>query len=105
MSVCFLLNPGTQTYGALYGFVNFFGAGILVIGEILSYIEVEKWKLVLLTITMSVLTVFNTIWFIMDGTFFQTGFPLIAYNVLFIVAHLHFLGKGLTIRDEIPEGL
>jgi hypothetical protein len=95
MSIFFLLNQGGRGYGAVYGFVNFFGAGVLLFGTIVTYIRVEKWKLVMLTIAMAVLTVFNVVTYIIDGALFTTGFPLIAYNLLYIVGHLHFLGKGV----------
>jgi hypothetical protein len=95
VSIVFFFNPGTDLYGRLYGFVNFFGAGILFSAALLAYFSAKRWKLWLLTITMAILVVFNTVWFIIHSTFFATGFPLIAYDLLFIIANLHFLGKGL----------
>ncbi len=98
MSICFFFNQGVQGHGAIYGFFNFFGAGVLFFGTIVTYIRVETWKLVTLIITMAVLTVFNLVTYIIDDVLFSTGFPLIAYNLLYIVGNLHFLGKGVTAQ-------
>ena len=94
MCICFALEPGGKAHGEMFGAINFIGAGVLFIGSILAYIKQEKWKLWALSVTMIILIFFNTVWFIQRGDFL-TGFPLIGYDVLFVVANLHFLGKGL----------
>jgi len=95
MSLCFFINPGTEIYGAWFGVINFFTAGILFFGSCLAYVSPKRWTLWLLTATMFFIIVFNSIWFISGGTFFTTGFSVITYDTLFVVTTLHFLGKGL----------
>ena len=93
--ICFFLNTWSSTYGMLFNIVNDFGAGILFFGSILAYFESKKWTLWLMVYTMLCLIGFNTIMFIWQGVFLTTGFALIAYDTLFVIANLHFLGKGL----------
>ena len=95
MCLCFFINPGTEHYGALFGIANFFAAGIFVVGTLLSYFDPKRWTLWLTAATMFCIMIFNSVWFISQGVFMTTGFPLIAYDALFIVANLHFLGRGL----------
>ena len=95
MCVCFFINPGFEAYGKWFGNINFFGAGILFGGALLAYFEPRRWMLWLLAGTMLCLITFNSIWFVFYGVFLASGFPLIAYDTLFVVANLHFLGKGL----------
>ncbi len=95
VSACFFLNPGTESYGTLFGIIHFFTGGILFFSGLLAFIKPHKWKLWLSMITMALLIVLNTAWFISRGTFLTTGFPIIAYDLLAIVANLHYLGKGL----------
>ena len=93
--VCFFANAGGDTYGMIYNIINFGGAGILFFGSLLAYFEPKKWTLRLMLVTMLCLIAFNTGWFVSHGVFMTTGFPLIAYDTLFVVANLHFLGRGL----------
>ena len=96
MCVCFFINPGAEAYGDVFGLVNFIGAGILFFGSILAYFDPKRWTMWLLAITMLVLIACNMVLFIWSGNFLTTGFPLIAYDSLFVVANMHFLGKGLS---------
>ncbi len=95
VSACFIFNPGTQDYGVIFGFIHFFTGGILFCAGLLAFIEATKWKLWLSIYTMAFLIVLNTVWFIIQGTFIASGFPIIGYDLLAIVANLHFIGKGL----------
>jgi hypothetical protein len=95
VSACFFLNPGTQSYGTVFGTIHFFTGGILFCAGLLSFIEARKWKLWLSTCTMLLLIALNSVWFIVHGTFITTGFMIIGYDLLAVVANLHFLGKGL----------
>ena len=91
----FFINPGSESYGDVFGYVNFLGAGILFFGSIIAYFEQRKWTLQLLSAAMTLLIAFNIPWFIVHGDFLSTGFPLIAYDALFVIANLHYLGKGI----------
>jgi len=93
--VGFFFNPGTAVYGAIYGVINFFGAGAIFTGSLFAFYSPKKWILWTLIITMSGLILFNSVWFMSHGVFMTTGFPLIAYDLLFVVVNFHFLGKGL----------
>ncbi|MDR1565537.1 MAG: hypothetical protein LBS74_11325 [Oscillospiraceae bacterium] len=94
--VLFFINVGAGQYGKLFDIVNSVGAGILFFGSLMAYFKPRKWTLWMTTYTMLLLIVFNTATFFVRGTFFSTGFPLIAYDTLFIIANLHFCGKGLN---------
>ena len=94
-SLCFFVNPGTEAYGGLYGVITFVGAGMLFFGSILAYFSPKRWTLWLMAGTMIFFIIFNSVWFIWHGVFISSGFPLIAYDCLFVVANLHFLGRGL----------
>jgi len=96
MCVCFFINPGTDAYGAWFGILNFAGAGVLFFGSILAYFDPKQWTLWLLAITMLVLIFLNVAWFTWNNVFITTGFPLIAYDCLFVVVNMHFLGRGLA---------
>jgi hypothetical protein len=93
--LCFFINPGIEMHGFWYGLINFTGAGILFTGSLLAYYDPKKWTLWLMLLTMSVLIIINTTFLISQGVFLVYGFPLIAYDLLFVVINLHFLGKGL----------
>jgi len=93
--VGFLINPVTSVYGFWFGLINFFGAGVIFTGSALAWFNTQKVLLWTLVFTMSCLTAYNAVWFILSGVFITTGFPLIAYDLLFIITNLHFLGRGL----------
>ncbi|MDR2712565.1 MAG: hypothetical protein LBB91_05565 [Clostridiales bacterium] len=93
--LCFFLNVGGEVYGAFFNVINFFGAGILFFASFFAYFDSKKWMLWLMSGTMLCLIIFNTIWFACHGMFLATGFPLIAYDTLFVIVNFHFLGKGL----------
>lgn len=93
--ICFFLTAWSDTYGMFFNVVNNFGAGILFFGSLLAYFDAKKWVLWLMIATMLCLIAFNSFWFVSRGVFFSTGFPLVAYDILFVVGNLHFLGKGL----------
>jgi len=95
MCLCFFINPGTEAYGRLFGVISFVGAGVLFFGSLLAYITPKRWTLWLMALTMLCLIAFNSVWFVWHGVFMTTGFPLIAYDLMFVVANMHFLGKGL----------
>ena len=92
---CFFANTGRSIYGTLFDIVNSTGAGILFFGSLLAYFDPRKWLLWLMTAAMLCLIAFNTVCFAWQGVFMTVGFPLIAYDTLFVVGNLHFLGKGL----------
>ena len=95
VSLAFFTTPAFRTYGTFFGVVNAFGAGVLLMGSLLAYFRPAKWILTLMIATMLCLIVFNTIWFFAHSAFLSTGFPLVAYDLLFVLSTLHFLGKGL----------
>jgi hypothetical protein len=95
MCIGFFFNINSQTYGLVFNIYNFFGAGILFLGSIFAYFKPQRYLLWTMIITMMCLIIFNVIWFIYYGVFLETGFPLIAYDILFIIGNFHFLGKGL----------
>ena len=95
VSIGFFASPTLEIYGTVFGIINFFGAGILFSGSLLAYIKPIKWIIMLMISTMICMICFNTVWFAWHGVFLSTGFPLIAYNTLFTITSLHFLGKGL----------
>lgn len=97
MCAGFFVNPGTDVYGTVFGVANFFGAGLITVGSALAYFKPKKLILRALVATMTALIVFNSCWFILAGVFFTTGFPLIGYDLLFVVTNLHFLGWGLDV--------
>ena len=95
MCVCFFFHPGFE-YGTWFAHINFVGAGVLFFGSLLAYFDTaKKWTCWLLIGTMITLIAVNTPLLIIGGTFLTTGFSLIAYDILFVVGNLHFLGKGL----------
>lgn len=93
--ICFMFSPTISQNGELFNIFSFCATGILFSASLLAFIEARRWKLWLLCITMSIVTVVSIATSLYHRDFLTTGFPLIAYNVLFIVANLHFLGKGL----------
>ncbi len=93
--VCFLLSPTVTENKNWFSVFSYCSTGVLLAASILAFIEARKWKLWLLCYTMTGVTAVSIGVSIYRGDFLTTGFPLIAYNVLFIVANLHFLGKGL----------
>ena len=95
MCICFFLYADGDIYGTLYSAINFFAAGFLLVIASLAYFNAKKWRLWVILWATVLLTIINLIWFITNGVFISVGFPLIAYNLLFITGNLHFLGKGL----------
>lgn len=93
--ICFLFSPTISQDGEAFKIFSFCASGVLLTASVLAFIEARRWKLWLLCITMSIVTVVSIILSIYRGDFLTASFPLIAYNILFIVANLHFLGRGL----------
>jgi hypothetical protein len=96
MCICFFLNPG-YTYGTLFAGINNVGTWVLLIASLIAYVSdtPKRWTCGLIAITTMCLVVFNLPWLIYSGGFLTGGFMLIAYDLLHIVANLHFLGIGL----------
>jgi len=94
VSLGFFANPVFGQYGPAYGIINFMGAGVLLAGSALSCFKLSRWALELMICAMIALTCFNTIWFLLHGAFLSTGFPLIAYNILFVLTTFHYLIRG-----------
>jgi len=88
----FIADPGGRAYGPMFGLINWYGAGVILVGSALAYVKPHAWILRMLAAAMAVLIVFNAVWFFGSGAFMTTGFPLIAYDLLFILVNLHFLG-------------
>ena len=95
MCICFFISQDQVLGGKLFWPVNLFGTGALLVGSIWAYVSTHRGILWTMAVTMMCLIVFNTVWFICEGAFMSEGFTLIAYDTLFVVANLHFLGKGL----------
>jgi predicted ferric reductase len=93
--VCFLFNPSTGQTRDWFTVFSYAMTGVMLVGSLLAMIETRRWKLTMLVIITIVLTIVEIILSITSNTFFASGFSLIAFNLLFIVANLHFLGKGL----------
>ncbi len=94
--IAFLFSPTITQRGGFFVIFSYCATGVLLTGSVFAFIEASKWKLWLLCIAMSIVTVVSIVTSIYFGSLFTTDFPLIAYNLLFIVANLHFLGKGLN---------
>ena len=93
LCICYFLNLWSSPHGEIYGIVKFIFAGALFFGSILAYQAPRRWILSMLMVLMLIMAVFNIFWFVWQGTFITVGFPLVGYNVLYIIANLHFLGK------------
>ena len=93
--IFFFLNIDGGAYGKLFDIINAFGAGILFTASLLVYHNSKRWMLWTMVFTMFFLILFNSAWFIIYGVFVTTGFPLIAYDILFSFVTLQYLGKGL----------
>ena len=95
VSLSFFTNPALHAYGTFFGVINSFGAGVLLTGSLLSYFSPKRWILLLMIAMMSCMIFFNAVWFIYYNVLFATGFPLIAYDVLFIVNTCDYVGRSL----------
>lgn len=93
--VCFLLSPNTGQTNDWFEVFSYCVTGIMLASSTLTLIEARRWKLWLLIGTALLTIVVDIILSALQGNFLTDKFTLVAFNMLFIVANLHFMGKGL----------